>query len=68
MSEDFGTPITPMQEPKKRNTTLIIVIVLLAILCACCAFILLFYFYLGDLLLEWLDSQGLLTLRSILAV
>lgn len=68
MSEEFETPITPMQEPKKRNTTLIILIVILVLLCACCAFILLFYFYLGDLLLEWLDSQGFLTLRAMLVV
>lgn len=68
MSEDFGTPITPMEEPRKKsNTTLIIVIVVLLILFCCCAFVLLFYFYLGDILLNWLQDQGFTTLRLILA-
>ena len=69
MSEDFGTPLTPMEEPKKKsNTTLTIVIVVLAILCCCCAVVLLFYFYLGDILLQWLKNQGFITLRLLLAV
>ena len=69
MSEDFGTPITLMEEPKKKsNTTLTIVIVVLAILCCCCAFVLVFYFYLGDILLKWLQDQGFITLQLLLAV
>jgi flagellar basal body-associated protein FliL len=56
MSEDFGTPLTPMEEPKKSNTTLIIVIVVLAILLCCCACVLLSYFYLGDMFLQWLGN------------
>jgi len=68
MSEDFGTPITPMEEPKKKtNTTTIIIIVVLAILCCCCAVVLLFYFYLGDILLEWLKNQGIISLQLLLA-
>jgi flagellar basal body-associated protein FliL len=38
MSADFGTPISPVSEPKKSKTTLIIVIVVVVILlCCCCA-------------------------------
>lgn len=39
MSEDFGTPITPMEEPKKNNTVLIIAIVVIVLLCCCCAIV-----------------------------
>lgn len=67
MSEDLGAPFTPMEPPsKKSNTTLTIVIVVLAILCCCCAFVLLFYFYLGDVLLKWLQDLGFtITLQLI---
>ena len=69
MSEDFGAPLTPMEPPRKKtNTTLTIVIVVLAILCCCCAFVLVFYFYLGDILLKWLQDQGFITLQLLLAV
>jgi hypothetical protein len=38
MSDDFGTPITPLEEPKKKNNTmLIIAIVVIVLLCCCCA-------------------------------
>jgi flagellar basal body-associated protein FliL len=68
MTENFETPYTPMEEPKKKsNTTLIIVIVVLAILLCCCALVLLFYFYLGDMLLQWFQDQGFITLRLLLA-
>jgi len=37
MSADFGTPITPMEEPKKKsNQTLIIIIVVVVVLLCCC--------------------------------
>lgn len=40
MSEDFGTPIPPMDEPRSRNTTVIIIVVVaLIILCCCCAIV-----------------------------
>ncbi len=40
MSEDFGTPIPPIEEPKSRNTTVIIIAaVVLVMLCCCCAII-----------------------------
>ena len=38
MSDDFGMPITPLEEPKKKsNVPLIIAIVVIVLLCCCCA-------------------------------
>ena len=37
MTQDFGTPVSPIDQPKKSNSTLIIVIVVLVVLCCCCA-------------------------------
>jgi hypothetical protein len=37
MSEDFGSPVTPVEAPKKNNNVLITVIVVLVVLCCCCA-------------------------------
>jgi len=38
MSEDFGTPIPSMEEPKRNNTiTIVIVVVALIFLCCCIA-------------------------------
>ncbi|HSF83121.1 MAG TPA: hypothetical protein VLA49_17925 [Anaerolineales bacterium] len=40
MSEDFGTSIPPLEEPKRSNTTAIIItVVVLAVLCCCCVII-----------------------------
>jgi flagellar basal body-associated protein FliL len=40
MADDFGTPITPLEEPKKKNNTLlIIIIVVVVLLCICCAIV-----------------------------
>ena len=41
MSEDFGTPITPVVEDQKRSNTLIIVIavIVLVMLFCCCAIV-----------------------------
>jgi hypothetical protein len=57
-------------EPRKKsNTALIITIVVLVALCLCCGVILLFYFYLGDILLQWLIDQGMITtLKLVLPV
>ncbi|MBN2147919.1 MAG: hypothetical protein JW726_11045 [Anaerolineales bacterium] len=58
MTDDFGTPITPVAEPKKKNTTLIIVIVvLLIILCCCCAAGILAWNF-GDQI--WYELQSLM--------
>jgi flagellar basal body-associated protein FliL len=67
MTEEVGTPfpsaegpeMPSAQKPKKRNTTLIIILVVLILLCLCCAFVLVMYFWLGDLILQWLESQGI---------
>lgn len=66
MSDELGTPYSTTEgptpsapPPKKRNTALIVAVVVLLILCLCCAFILVMYFWLGDLILEWLKSQGI---------
>ena len=67
MTEDYSLPNAPMEEPqKKRNTTLIIVLVVLGVLCLCCAFVLVMYFWLGDILIRWLESSGLTGLYAFL--
>jgi len=56
MSDDFGTPISPVEEPKKKNTTLIIIIVVaLIIVCCCCAASILAWNF-GDQILYQLQS------------
>jgi len=38
MSEDFGTPIPSLEEPKRNNTiAIVITVVALIFLCCCCA-------------------------------
>ena len=67
MTEDYSLPNAPMEAPeKKRNTTLIIVLVVLGVLCCFCAFILVMYFWLGDILIEMLESAGVTGLFSLL--
>ena len=40
MTDDFGTPITPIESPPKRNNTpLITAIIVLVVLCCCCVII-----------------------------
>lgn len=40
MSDDFGTPIPSIEEPKRNNTiAIIITVVALIFLCCCCAII-----------------------------
>jgi len=36
MSEDFGAPIPPMEEPKSRNTIVIIIAILVLVMLCCC--------------------------------
>jgi hypothetical protein len=68
MAEDFGTPITPMEEPKKKRNTTLIVIVVLILLCCCCAITAYLgyqlFFTWGDQLIEWLEDQGLYMIYS----
>ncbi len=54
MNDDFGTPITPGEEPKKSNTTLIIIIavVVAVVLCCCCGAAYAAWTY-GDQILDW---------------
>jgi flagellar basal body-associated protein FliL len=64
-SEGMFSPEAPQ---KKSNTGLIIFIVVVVLLLCCCAFVLIFYFYLGDILLEYLDDFMLQTgFRATLA-
>lgn len=38
MAQDFGTPITPPEEPRRTsNRNLIIAIIVIVVLCCCCA-------------------------------
>jgi hypothetical protein len=61
MTDDFGTPILPAEEPpKKRNTTMIIVVVIaLLLLCCCCVFIGLAWTF-GDQIVDALYNSGLI--------
>jgi hypothetical protein len=52
MDSQVGTPITPVDEPKKSRTGLIIGIVIIVILCCCCGSIAIFYYWLGDILVD----------------
>jgi len=62
MTEQQFEGMTSPEEPKKKsNTGLIIFIVVLVLLLCCCAFVLIFYFYLGDILLEYLNDFMLQT-------
>jgi hypothetical protein len=37
MTDDFGTPYTPVEAPSGRNSTpIIIAVVVLVVLCCCC--------------------------------
>lgn len=51
-------PISPSAEgtpPKKTNWTLIIIIGLLVLLCLCCIFPVVMYFWLGDIILGYIN-------------
>lgn len=51
-------PISPSTEgtpPKQTNWTLIIIIVVLVLVCLCCVLPLVMYFWLGDIILEYLN-------------
>ncbi|MGW8251234.1 MAG: hypothetical protein ACWGO1_11375 [Anaerolineales bacterium] len=40
MTDEFGTPMTPVQTPPSRNSTpIIIAVVVLVVLCCCCVLI-----------------------------
>ncbi len=40
MTDDFGTPYTPIEAPPSRsNTPIIIAIVVLVVLCCCCTLV-----------------------------
>ena len=60
-TEEYGTPIPPIEEPEGRgNRIWIILAVVVLVLCCCCivsAYI--FYQYLGDPLMEWLGVYSL---------
>jgi hypothetical protein len=54
MTDDFGTPITPVTEQKKRPTVwIIVIVVILLLLCCCCVAGILGWNY-GDQFLYWL--------------
>jgi hypothetical protein len=36
MAQDFGTPVDPIQQPRRNNTVIIIAVVVLLLLCCCC--------------------------------
>jgi flagellar basal body-associated protein FliL len=55
MTDEFGTPVTPVAPPKKSSQTWLIVIIVLIVLCCCCALasgILAWNF--GDAVMQWL--------------
>ena len=56
MTDDFGTPITPVAEPKKKNTTLIIVIVVILVLLCCCCVAGILAWNFGDQIIYQLQS------------
>lgn len=56
MEQQSEGMVSPEAPQKKSNTGLIIFIVVLVLLLCCCAFVLIFYFYLGDILLEYLND------------
>jgi hypothetical protein len=53
-TEDFGTPIPPIEEPKSQGSKIwiILVVVLVALCCCCVVSIAVTYFWLGDALME----------------
>jgi hypothetical protein len=57
MTDDFGTPITPLSQPKKSNTVWIIVVVILLVLIICCCLALALAWQFGDQLVIWLQSM-----------
>lgn len=63
-TEEYGTPIPPIEEPKSRGSRIwIIIVVVLLVLCCCCIGIsALFYFVLGDPLMEALNVYALPTM------
>jgi len=63
-TEEYGTPIPPMEEEKGSNNKLwIIILVVVLILCCCCIlFSIITYQFLGDLLLE---AFGLLLMPAM---
>jgi len=56
MEQEPATPVTPEAPAKKTNWTLIIIIVVLVLLCLCCVLPLVLYFWLGDIILEYLNN------------
>lgn len=60
MAQHYEVPMTPMEEPpKRRNTAMIVGIVIVILLLCCCAVAAIFYFWLGDLILNLLEDQGI---------
>lgn len=57
MSADFGSPISPVQEPKKSNKTLIIVIVVIVVLLCCCCAAAVIVWQFGDSILNAVNSS-----------
>lgn len=57
MTEDFGTPITPVEQPKKNHTVLIIVIVVILVLFCCCCIAGILAWNLGDQVIYQLQSM-----------
>ena len=60
-TEDYGTPIPPIEEEKGGGSKIwIILIVVLLVLCCCCVVVAaLMYFVVGDIILETLELYTL---------
>ena len=56
MDSQVETPITPLDQPKKSRTGLIITIVILVILCCCCGSVAVLYFWLGDIIVDFIQN------------
>jgi len=59
MSDEYGTPIPPIEETQTSNNSrvFIIIAIVLVVLCCCCIGVsALFYFVLGDPLIEVIDE------------
>ena len=66
MTDDNGTHLPPVAEPKKRNNTAIIIVVILAvlILCCCCIAVSIWLLWVnGD---QWFGSYLMGYLTSLL--
>ena len=60
-TEVYGTPIPPIEEPKKGGTNIwiILVVVLVALCCCCVIFTSLMYFVVGDAIMKSFNVYSL---------